>query len=370
MHRRLVHHASSCLLAGLLVPLATTGCALIHPGGTHFTADTLPESLLAPAYDNPRTVQWTNIAMPAVDSQAIAAGDELRVTIAAGLTTDSKVSWPVRVNARTGLATMPGIGTLPLVGLTLEEAEAAVTAACINRGLFWSPNVTVTMGQKFKNRVMVLGGVKEPGIYDLPRDRSSLLTAIHAAGGLSGDAGSNIEIKSKAEGAANGEPGKSGVRTAGFSLTTGRDTSDQIIRINLVEDSRIGSTGHYIPDGATLMIEKRDPEPIHVMGLVKKPNRYDFPYDREVRVLDAIALAGGLSSTIADKVYVIRPLPEGNGQTAVIEISLHEAKRDASRNIRLGPRDLVTVEHTPATVMLELVKIVRFGLGASLTPLF
>ena len=89
MHRRLVHHASSCLLAGLLVPLATTGCALIHPGGTHFTADTLPESLLAPAYDNPRTVQWTNIAMPAVDSQAIAAGDVLTVTIAAETTVRS-----------------------------------------------------------------------------------------------------------------------------------------------------------------------------------------------------------------------------------------------------------------------------------------
>jgi len=369
MRRRLVHHALSCLLAGLLVPLATTGCALINPGGTHFTADTLPESLLAPSYDNPRTVQWTNIAMPAVDSQTIAAGDVLRVTIASGLTTDSKVSWPIRVNARSGLATMPGIGTLPLAGVTLEGAEVAVAAACINRGLFWTPNVTVTMDQKFKNRVMVLGGVKEPGVYDLPRDRSSLLAAIYAAGGLAGDAGSNVEIKSKAEETGTDEPAKTGIRTAGYSLSATTVASDQVLRINLVEASRTESTGHYIPDGATVMIEKRDPEPIHVMGLVKKPNRYSFPFDREVRVLDAIALAGGLSSTLADKVYVIRPLPDESGQTAVIEISLSEAKRDASRNIRLGPRDLVTIEHTPATVLLELVKIVRFGLGASLTPL-
>ena len=63
-------------------------------------------------------------------------------------------------------------------------------------------------------------------------------------------------------------------------------------------------------------------------------------------------------------------MPDGNGQTAVIEVSLSEAKRDSSRNIRLGPKDLVSVEHTPATVLLEVVKIVRFGLGASLTPLF
>ena len=85
-------------------------------------------------------------------------------------------------------------------------------------------------------------------------------------------------------------------------------------------------------------------------------------------MLDAIALAGGLSSTVADKIFVIRPVPDGEGQTAVIEISLGEAKRDASRNIRLGPRDVVSIEHTPATMLLELVKIVRFG--TSLTPLF
>ena len=370
MRRRLVHPAPACLLAGLLIPLATTGCALVGAGGADFTADTLPESLLAPAYDNPRTVQWTNIAMPAVGSQAIAPGDVLEVTIASGLTSDSTVSWPVRVNARTGSATMPGVGTLPLSGLTLEGAEAAVTAACVNRGLFWSPNVTVTMKQKFKNRVMVLGGVKDPGVYDLPRDRSSLLAAIYAAGGLSSDAGSNIEIKSTAEGTANEEPGTPGIRTAGYSLPAASGGSDQIIRINLVKAAQTGSAGYYVPDGATVMIEKRDPEPIHVMGLVKKPNRYDFPYDREVRVLDAIALAGGLSSSVADKVYIIRPLPDGSGRTAVIEVSLYGAKRDARQNIRLGPRDLVTIEHTPATVLLEVVQIVRFGLGASLTPLF
>ena len=372
MHSRIVHRASACLVAGLLLPLVTSGCAVIGSGGAHYTAATMPESLLAKAYDNPRTVQWTNIAMPAVGSQAIAAGDVLEVTIASGLTSDSTVSWPVRVNAHTGAATMPGIGTLPLAGLTLEGAEAAVSTACVNRGLFWSPNVTVTMKQQFKNRVMVLGGVKEPGVYDLPRDRSSLLAAIYAAGGLSTDAGSNIEIKSTARGNTldgKNEPGGTGIRTAGFSLPMANGGSDQILKINLIEATQSKSAGYYVPDGATVMIEKRDPEPIHVMGLVKKPNRYDFPYDREVRVLDAIALAGGLSSSFADKVYVIRPLPDGTGRTAVIEISLNEAKRDASRNIRLGPRDLVTIEHTPATMMLELVKIVRFGLGASLTPL-
>ena len=67
---------------------------------------------------------------------------------------------------------------------------------------------------------------------------------------------------------------------------------------------------------------------------------------------------------------MIRPLPEKPGETVVIQLSLQDAKGDARQNLRLQPRDVITVEHTPATVALEAVKIIRFGVGASLTPLF
>lgn len=354
------------LLCGLLPCLA--GCSLTGSGARfHYTASDLPAHLQAPETDNPRTVQWTNLTMPAVGSQSIAAGDVLEVTIASGLASSDTLTWPVRVNVRTGMATMPGIGLLPLAGLTLEGAEAAITAACITKGLFWSPNVTVMMKHPFKNRIMVLGGVKEPGVYELSRDRSSLLAAIYAAGGLAGDAGSNIEIKHPGLDDGRASPA---VRVAGYSVPQASLTAAHTVRINLVQESEGGSAARYVPDGATVMIEKRDPEPIHILGLVKKPNRYEFPHTRDVRVLDAIAMAGGLASTVADKVYVIRPLPEKPGETVVIQLSLQDAKGDARQNLRLQPRDVITVEHTPATVALEAVKIIRFGVGASLTPLF
>ena len=354
------------LLCGFLPCL--TGCSLMGSAAQHhYTAVNLPAHLQAPETDNPRTVQWTNLAMPAVGSQSIAAGDVLEVTIASGLAAAHTLTWPVRVNVRTGMATMPGIGLLPLAGLTLEGAEASITAACINNGLFWSPNVTVMMKQPFKNRIMVLGGVKEPGVYELARDRSSLLAAIYAAGGLAGDAGSNIEIKHPGLDAG---PASSAVRVAGYSIPQASLTTAHTVQINLVREAESGSAARYVPDGATVMIEKRDPEPIHVLGLVKKPNRYDFPQAREVRVLDAVAMAGGVASTVADKVFVIRPRPDVPGETVVIQLSLQDAKGDARQNLRLQPRDVISVEHTPATVVLEAIKIIRFGVGASLTPLF
>ncbi|HAB13730.1 MAG TPA: hypothetical protein DCE47_18790, partial [Planctomycetaceae bacterium] len=147
--------ASACLLVGLATVLSAAGCAVTDSERLRYTADTLPESLVAPVYDNPRTVQWTNLAMQTVGSQSIAGGDVVEITIASGLTTNDTLTWPIRVNLGTGMANMPGIGQLPLAGLTLEGAEAAITAACVNKGLFWNPNVTVMMKQPFKNRIMV-----------------------------------------------------------------------------------------------------------------------------------------------------------------------------------------------------------------------
>jgi hypothetical protein len=53
----------------------------------------------------------------------------------------------------------------------------------------------------------------------------------------------------------------------------------------------------------------------------------------------------------------------------VIEISYRDAKKSADSNIRLGPGDVVSVEHTPGTVFMEALNLVRFGISGN-TALF
>ncbi len=117
------------------------------------------------------------------------------------------------------------------------------------------------------------------------------------------------------------------------------------------------------------MVEKRDPLPVTVMGLVKDPGPVDFPIGKDLHVLDAVALAGGIRNQLADKVYVRRPLASG-GDPAVIEVSLRKADSSEKPNVRLGPGDVVTVKQTPSTVLLEALQIVRFGLSDSVGTLF
>jgi polysaccharide export outer membrane protein len=87
--------------------------------------------------------------------------------------------------------------------------------------------------------------------------------------------------------------------------------------------------------------------------------------NHELRVFGALAMAGGLSQKIADKVYVIRNSPDGHG-AVVIEVSLRAAKRNAAENLRLAPGDIVSVEQTPLTVMMDIINIIRFGVGANI----
>ena len=352
--------------AGLaFVLVLVSGCATVH-----YRASTLPPELQAPPVENPQVVDLSRLAMTPPSSQLIDRGDVLEVTITAGLGKDDTFTFPVRVNDN-GEADLPFVGSVALAGLELEAAEAAIAAACIRQRLYRDPHVTVTMKQQRVNRVTVVGAVKKPGIYSLPRGSSDLLAALVAAGGLADDAGTDVEIRQPngADPLPNpvADAGKPGVVQAGYSTTETAPTGGaQTLRVNLVSAAKAGSGGYYVQDGAVVMVERRDPQPIHVMGLVKNPGRYEFPVAEELRMLDAIALAGGVKSTVADKVFIIRRMTPAS-EPVLIKASIRKAKRDGSENLRLMPGDVVSVEQTPATILLDAINVIRFAIGASVT---
>jgi polysaccharide export outer membrane protein len=90
-----------------------------------------------------------------------------------------------------------------------------------------------------------------------------------------------------------------------------------------------------------------------------------MPEDQEMYLLDAIAKANGRTLEIADKVRVIRNVPN-KAEPVVVEASIREAKRDAAANIRLAPGDVVSVEETPTTLVVGTIRdFVRFGFSAA-----
>ena len=369
-----------------LFPLALLSLALVtgcqSTGGDKYSFRTMPPELLATKRENAQTLDLQRLARVSAGSDVIDRGDVIEVAIAAGLDEKDVVRFPVRIN-EVGVATLPEIGQIRLAGLEMEAAEAAIVLACVDRQLYRNPNVTVTMKRQRTNRVTVMGAVKEPGVYELPRGSSDLLAALVAAGNLDKDAGTTVEIRNPTPPggtrpdriASDSLPGLNlpGVNTVGLSgesteaVATGDATNGpfQSLRVDLVSAIKSGTESFAVSDGAIIRVERRDPEPLHVMGLVRKPDRYEFPIAEDVRVTDAIALAGGMSTPVADKVFVIRR-KANTSETAVIQVSLRQAKRNSAANLRLAPGDVVSAEQTPATVVMEALNVIRFGIGASL----
>ena len=116
------------------------------------------------------------------------------------------------------------------------------------------------------------------------------------------------------------------------------------------------------------MVERRDPEPIHVIGLVKSPGPIKYPLGTGINLLSAIGAAGGPTNQGANKVYIIRKVT-GQPQPVVIEASIRKAKRNLADNLALAPGDQISVEQTPLTVFVDTIHLIRFAIGTSLTPL-
>ncbi len=243
------------------------------------------------------------------------------------------------------------VGAVPVAGLDLAEAEAAITRACIDREIYRAPHVTVVMKRPKMNRITVLGAVEKPGVVELRNGNSDLLQALVEAGNLTKEAGSIVEVHHPgfrpadqimpkiAEG-----PGASGNQLTSLEIPA-RPSSARSIKVDLASLGTGTQQNFELQDGSVVRVEKRDPPALQVIGLVKEPDRYEFPLGKNMRLTDAIALAGGTSNQLADKIFVIRRR-EG-AEPMLVNVSLRKAKRSGAENILLEPGDTVSVEQTP-----------------------
>ena len=307
-----------------------------------YRAACLPKELLAPAAVNMEAIHLGGLSNPSDAPQRIQCGDVLDVTMVTDFTRLTTNTTPIRV-ADDRAAAIPLIGKVAVSGMTMEEAERAIALEGVARGVFRTPCVTVTMKEQRKNRITVVGAVKKPGLYELPRGSSSLLAALVAADGLSKEAGPEVEI-----------------RRTGIAADT--------IKVNLAPAEE-GSQGNcLLEDGDVVCVAKRAVKPLYVLGLVRKPGEFEFPGNQELRVLDALALAGGCSNQAADNVLVIRQLP-GQPEPARIALGIQDAK-SGQDNLQLAPGDTVIVEQTASTVVVDVLQnFFRFGFTSTIPML-
>lgn len=337
---------------------AVTVCLLSAFSGCQkavYRAASLPPELMATKVEGLHKVDLSRLGKSVVPNEVIYPGDVVEVSIGTGLEDRTPPSWPLRV-ADSGEINIPLVGPVPVAGLMLTDAEQAIRRESISRRIYRDPHVSVLLKHRKSIRVTVVGAVGRAGTYELPAASGDLLTALIAAGGLSDKASTIVEIRNVQD-----------PQTLAESYNGSRSTlaENDSVRIDLISASEGLAPQYRIQDGSIIMVRELEPTTIQVIGLVRKPDQFEIPPDQQVRLLDAVALAGGLSIELADKVQVIRQL-DGMAEPAVISCSIRDAKRGGQANMALAPGDVVSVEETPLTFTVGTIQnFVRFGFSSA-----
>lgn len=106
-------------------------------------------------------------------------GDIVHITVLNNpeLTTDARVS-------ENGSITFPLIGSVPIMGLSLSQAQNAVARKLSDAHFVAQPQVNILPTLVVGNQVTVVGHVNRPGRYPLQTTNTHLSDAIALAGGI------------------------------------------------------------------------------------------------------------------------------------------------------------------------------------------
>lgn len=294
-----------------------------------------------------------------------------------------------------GLITLPVVGTISATGKTLEQLDAEIT-----RGLkvkLRSPEVTVKLEKPRPRPLYVVGDVHNPGIFEA-KNGWRITQALAAAGGLAVNADlsavivnrnnqklvdtsllpllkdptnpGNIVLKSgdsirfyerKVTVSVTGAvttpgiyavPIGSGiVQAVGFAggsttdaaLTRAsvRRANGQVVPVNLYKALLQGDTDSNIAlvEGDVIVVPEQK-ERVSVLGAVDKPGFFPMQDGRDLKVADAIALAGGAKTNAALTRGLLRHSDGTSQPINLYNLLISGVQTD---NVVMRPDDIISI---------------------------
>lgn len=284
----------------------TLGQAVLHANGPTAGASAVPA------------------AVPVQNSQTlirIAAGDLIDVQVF----NTPELSAKLRVSQE-GLISLPDTGDISVGGLTPLEAGAKIEKSLRDSQVMLDPHVTVLVTEYSTQGISVLGEVRKPGTY-LLLGRHSLYDALSAAGGVTPQLGSNIQITHQSD-----------------------PTRPEIVPVNSPNYSDLQRLTE-VKAGDVVVVSRA--ETIYVVGDVGHPGEYLILNGQKLSVLNAIALAQGVNPTArASKASIVRKTATG---AETIPVNLNRIAKINGENLILRPADVLVVPRSGAKSFLNVV---------------
>ena len=233
--------------------------------------------------------------------------------------------------AESGIISLPVVGSLVVGGKTLQEIQKLIEDTLTNRKILPNPRVAIAVKEYRSRRIGVIGAVNAPGQYAIHQNVSTLMDILALAGGPAADAGRIAYILRKKRG--NSKP----------------------LRIP-VDMEELFDRGKFelnaVLQGGDIVYVPRAPL-IYVYGSVSSPG--GFSLSQSMRVLEALALAGGVTErAAAGSCRLIRKSATGEQKAFRLNVRRIEQGKDPNPYLREG--DVLFVPKSSTKTVLAAIR--------------
>jgi len=320
------------------------------------------------SYTDPVSLNMARRTLPLVAERRtdyrLGPEDVIQITIFEWEVQGQAKSLDARVE-ESGTVVLPVLGEIRVGGLTVQQVKAGLEAKLVADGILKAPRVSVTVQEYRSKRVAVVGAVREPGVYTLRQNVTTLLSVLTLAGGLTERAGQVLYV---IRGVKAGETAPVSVKQNEESgeVTVEMGARPDVIAVDLFELMELGrlDLNAVLEDGDVVNV----PEAMKffVIGFVARPG--GFPLTRPTTVLEGIALAGGIRErTASPRRCALKRYGAGGEQ--IIPLDLVAISEGRAANLYLQPNDVIDVRQTLLRqICLETLDAFRsiFNLGYTL----
>jgi polysaccharide biosynthesis/export protein len=296
------------------MPMNVPGTAPMNSGGV---------GLLGTGVDIPQSSPTTQVS----------DGDLLDIVIF----DTPELSGRFRVNLK-GDILLPLAGVLHVAGLTISEITDAVSQRYKDAKLLVDPEVTVFVAEFNRRTITITGEVRAPGVYSIAASRT-LTDTLAMAGGLNDSASRTVSIVHSAN----------PKEITHVTLNVGAQTPESI------EEGRM-----EILPGDSIFVARSGV--IYVVGELMRPGGYQVEHNNRLTLLEAVALAGGLTRTAkASQSRLIRRSATGREE---LTVNLQKVLYGGGPDMLLTDGDILFV---PTSVIKEYSQQVISGAIGSAT---
>jgi len=279
--------------------------------------------------------RWNEMTGSATEPYTVGPGDVLKISIFLYGQLDADLAAEQSVGYR-GEIRCPLLGEVQVAGLSTAQIEGTLTTRYSTEGYYQNPVLSVVVSEYRSKRVFVTGGVVNPGPLALDVNRMALLEVLLRAGGLTEGAGDTAIVTRLTH-----TPSRTGSVSTPSTISV--NLSSLIERSDMVENI-------WIQPGDVVHVPPADESNVYVLGFVNAPGAYPLPAKGSIGVLDAIALAHGLSAAgVPAKTYLLRKTAEGE-RNYRIDLTRVAAAKEPDIPVQAGDRVIVSTSFLRRTV--------------------